>query len=139
MISIAYRPNRSALEFELLSGVWRPLERRSNQCDRAGQIAKHQFCFDANDAIAKARKLAITACIRCAATRVIAAIHFNDELDAWGTEISDEAVTDRHLPAKAHAQLTSIERRPQPSFRLGETIAMLSSEELEPSRGFRVG
>ena len=115
------------------------LQRCTNDCDGTREIAEHQGSVEANDAIAKARKLAITACIRCAATRVIAAIHFNDELDAWGTEISDEAVTDRHLPAKAHAQLTSIERRPQPSFRLGETIAMLSSEELEPSRGFRVG
>src|SRR6187551_2689641 len=60
---------------------------------------------------------------------MIAAIHLDDELDARRAEISNEASTDRHLPAKANADLARVERGPEASLRLGEARAVLPSED----------
>ena len=128
-LSPASRTSKVEFEFELLSSVWRPLERRSNQRNRRRQITKHQLGFDANQAVAEPRKLAIAASVRRAAARMIAAIHLDDELDARRAEISNEASTDRHLPAKANAELARVERGPEASLRLGEARAVLQSED----------
>jgi len=111
----------------------------ADECNGRREIGEHQLSAHTNYTVAKANELAITARIRCATAGVIAAVDLHDEPDTRHTEISDEALTDRHLPAKAHAKLTRVERRPQTSFRLRETAAMLLSKELEPSHGFRVG
>jgi len=68
---------------------------------------------------------------------MIAAIHLDDELDAGGTEVRDEAPANGHLPTKADAELACLERGPQASLRLREARAVLPSEELEPSGGSR--
>ena len=54
------------------------------------QIAERELCADADDAVAEARELAITARVSQRATRVNGAIKLNDEPDAWCTEVSDE-------------------------------------------------
>ena len=66
------------------------------------------------------------------------AIHFNDEPDAWRTEVSDELPADGHLAAEEHAELTRLQRGPKKRLRLGEAGAMLPSEELEPSSGLEI-
>ena len=63
------------------------LERRADECNRSSEILKHQRGFYPHDAIAQTAELAITTRIRRAATRVIAAIHFDDEPDARSEEI----------------------------------------------------
>jgi len=63
----------------------------------------------------------------------------SDELNDRRTEVSDEARTNRQFATKRDPKLARIERGPEASFRLREARAVLPSEELKPSRGFRVG
>jgi hypothetical protein len=54
-------------------------------------------------------KLQIPARISAGFACVNGAIHVNDELDGWRTEISDET-GERHLATKGHAELAPFER-----------------------------
>ena len=103
------------------------------------QIADDELCADADDAEARAAQLQITARIRPWLARVNGAIDFNDEPDGRSEEISDEVPCEGHLAAKGNAELASVERGPEPRFRLGGRAAMLTSEELEPSLRFEIG
>ena len=115
------------------------LERRAHERDRGSEIAEHELCADADDAEARALQLAIAASVRALLACVNGAIDLNDELDAWRQEIRDEEARDRHLAAKRNAELTGLERRPEPGLGLGEPRAVLPSKELEPSKRFSIG
>jgi len=107
------------------------LEPGADQSDCGIQIAKHELSAHMDDAEAQAAELAIAASIRASLTRMNGAIHFDDELNAWCAEVSDELAADRHLATEGHAELPGLERGPEARFRLGEAAAMLTSEQLK--------
>jgi len=87
-------------------GAERPTLRvteRVPQREQGGrEIAHDELGFKANDAIASAGELAISARIRRHAARVIAAVDLDHEARAGGIEVSDET-EQRHLPPKRDA------------------------------------
>jgi hypothetical protein len=113
------------------------LERCADLRDGSAQIAQHELRVHAHHAIAETLELAIATRIRAATTRVIAAVHLDDEPDARSEKVHDEAPTEDDLRTELHAQLARLERRPQARLRLGEARAVLPSLELEPSLRFR--
>ena len=96
-------------------GAERPTLRvteRVPQREQGGrEIAHDELGFKANDAIASAGELAISARIRGHAARVIAAVDLDDEARAGRIEVSDEA-EQRHLPPKRDAELTRAQYAP---------------------------
>jgi hypothetical protein len=67
------------------------------------QVTHDLPCLDTKDAIARACELAISADVSARATGVIAAIHFDDQLNAWCEKIYDEA-EQWHLPPERNAE-----------------------------------
>jgi hypothetical protein len=92
--------------------AWRS-QRGADECNGRREIREDQLSAHPNHTIAEPRELAITAAVRRAAARVIAAINLNDELDTGRTEVSDEARTDGYLATKADTELARVERGPE--------------------------
>ena len=106
-----------------LTSATRP-QRLADASDSFRQPMHDEACLQPQHAPAKPGQVPVSALVGGLSRDVIAAIHFNDQAHAGGSEICNVA-TDGHLPPEGHTQLGATELLPQ---------LLLTERELLPQR-----
>ena len=112
-------------------------KRRADALERQRQLPEDKLCLEPDDAVAEPCEPLITARISAGATDVLRTIHFDDQLPASASEVTD-VTCERHLTAERNSELPVDDGRPEQLLRRGHIRAHAGSacgEESLASRG----
>jgi hypothetical protein len=107
-------------------------QRSTDSLDRGHQVPHHQLRRDPDNPIPERLQLRVSSRICLPLARMAPPIHLDHQPHRRSAEVDHVPPGQRHLPPKLHPELAPAQRRPQPSFRLGERPAIRPRALLEP-------